>query len=106
MTLEGARARKGTRQKLRVYARSAPAGQLAFEGHRMGRIPKWQVLYEAAVLETDRSKLNARIEDAQRAIDARLRELETGATDFPEEHRDLHKAKERLQALRERLLSG
>jgi hypothetical protein len=70
----------------------------------MGRLPKWEKLYEAAVLETDRSKLKSRIKDAQSAIDARLRELETGAANLPDEYQALRKAKQRLQALRERML--
>jgi hypothetical protein len=89
-----------------LYTRPAPARQPAFEGPAMSGIPKWEELYEAAVLETDRSKLSSRIEDAQSAIDFRLRELETGTTGLPDEHRDLQRAMERLQALRERLLSG
>ncbi|TAM82544.1 MAG: hypothetical protein EPN47_07730 [Acidobacteria bacterium] len=72
----------------------------------MSSLPKWQELYEAAVLETDRSKLKSRIEDAQSAIDARLRELETGATNYADQREELRNAEERLQTLRERLLSG
>jgi hypothetical protein len=73
----------------------------------MSSIPRWEELYEAAVLETDRSKLSSRIEDAQSAIDSRLRGLATDKSGgLADEHRDLQKAKERLQALRERLLSG
>lgn len=98
--------RRGRQEKLRLYGRSAPAGQPALERHRMGSLPKWQELYEAAVLETDRSRLKSRIEDAQSAIDARLRELETGTATYADEHEDLRKARERLQALRERLLAG
>jgi hypothetical protein len=33
---------------------------------------KWQRLYEAAILETDRSRLPALIAEAQAAIDARM----------------------------------
>ncbi len=37
----------------------------------------WERLYTAAILETERSKLTARIDAAQAAIKSRLREMDS-----------------------------
>ena len=47
----------------------------------------WKDLYEAAILETDGSKLQAKIDAAQSAIDARLSELEKHIQAATEEER-------------------
>ncbi len=44
-----------------------------------GNVPRWRVLYEAAVLELDRGKLPQRIQEAQAAITSCLQDLEDGA---------------------------
>lgn len=41
---------------------------------------QWQDLYVAAVLEADNSRLQARIEAAQKAIEARAREMDDKAS--------------------------
>jgi hypothetical protein len=38
--------------------------------------PEWMKLYHAALVEVDRAKLSARIEEATAAIRSRLRELD------------------------------
>ncbi|MFZ0807114.1 MAG: hypothetical protein WAN03_13055 [Candidatus Sulfotelmatobacter sp.] len=50
----------------------------------MSRVYGWQRFYEAAILETNRSRLPALIQAAQAAIDARLQQLQSdqnGAAD-------------------------
>jgi hypothetical protein len=60
----------------------------------------WQRYYEAAILETDRSRLPKLIKDAQAAIDARVEELRDNHGDTPEEQRALADALAGLRVLR------
>ena len=41
----------------------------------------WRELYSAAILETDNTKLRLKVDGAQAAIDARLRELDDNVLD-------------------------
>lgn len=59
----------------------------------------WQRFYEAAVLETDRSKLPALIEKAEFAITNRSRELKN-SDDSHEERRLIDSARRGLAVLR------
>jgi hypothetical protein len=51
--------------------------------------PTWQVLYRAALVETDPIKLNGRIEAARRSIHQRLEQIEDSDT---REHQQLNDA--------------
>jgi hypothetical protein len=61
----------------------------------------WQRPYEAAIVETDRTKLPALIEAAQTAIDARLREIHTpnGGQGNPAEMSAIYEAHSSLRIL-------
>ncbi len=61
---------------------------------------QWEELYEAAILETDRSKLNDRIDAALAALTARLNEINQGSNTTPEERGAIDEAQKGLQALR------
>jgi len=69
-----------------------------------GNTPKsgfaWQALYQAALFETDRSKVPARIAQAEQAIFARIKELFVAAGDHIEEDQVLDDALYALRALR------
>jgi hypothetical protein len=60
----------------------------------------WHVLYHAALFETDRSKVPHRIEEAERAILSRIRELFVITSDHIEEDVILDDALYALRALR------
>ena len=60
----------------------------------------WHVLYQAALFETDRSKLPQRIAEAEQAILARVKELFVVQTDHIEEDQILDDALYALRALR------
>ena len=60
----------------------------------------WHVLYHAALFENDRNKLPQRIEEAERAIVSRIRELFVTTTDHIEEDVVLDDALYALRALR------
>lgn len=60
----------------------------------------WHDLYEAALFETDRDQVAARIEQAERAITARIRELLMAKDDHIDEDQFLDDARYALQALR------
>jgi len=62
---------------------------------------QWEEHYEAAVLETDRSKLAARIKAAQMAIDARLEEIQKDHHGTPEEREAIASALSGLRILKE-----
>lgn len=66
--------------------------------------PAWLQLYEAAVLETDDDALRERIEQAERALAARLSELslDPGATST--ERMEIEKVARALRVLREERL--
>lgn len=59
----------------------------------------WRELYKAALFETDRSKIPNRIEQAERAIIMRARQLFGSATDTIEEDQALDDALYALRAL-------
>jgi hypothetical protein len=60
----------------------------------------WHSLYQAALFETDRSKVPARIAEAEKAILSRVRELFVVETDHIEEDQILDDALYALRALR------
>jgi len=60
----------------------------------------WQRTYEAAILETDRSRLPKLIQDAQAAINARVEELHQNHEGTPEERLALADALAGLGVLR------
>lgn len=59
----------------------------------------WRELYKAALFETDRNKIPNRIDEAQKAIIARARELFGSTTDTIEEDQALDDALYALRAL-------
>ena len=59
----------------------------------------WRDLYTAALFETDKSRLPARIADAEKAIVNRARELFSAGADTIEEDRALDDALYALRAL-------
>lgn len=60
----------------------------------------WHVLYQAALFETDRSKVPERIAEAERAILTRIKELFVVTNDHIEEDQILDDALYGLRALR------
>jgi hypothetical protein len=62
----------------------------------------WELLYTAAILETDRSKLRSRIDAAQAAIDTRVEARESDHGGSAEEQLDLENARASLDAMRKR----
>ncbi|HTS06247.1 MAG TPA: hypothetical protein VMP68_11755 [Candidatus Eisenbacteria bacterium] len=60
----------------------------------------WQTLYQAALFETDRSKIPVRIAQAEQAILARVKELFEANGDHIEEDQVLDDALYALRALR------
>jgi hypothetical protein len=60
----------------------------------------WHTLYHAALFETDRNKVSSRIEEAERAILSRMRELFATTADHIEEDVVLDDALYALRALR------
>jgi hypothetical protein len=60
----------------------------------------WHALYHAALFENDRNKLPQRIEEAEKAILSRIRELFVTTTDHIEEDVVLDDALYALRALR------
>jgi len=59
----------------------------------------WRELYTAALFETDRSRISARIADAEQAIVARARQLFSTGNDTIEEDQALDDALYALKAL-------
>jgi hypothetical protein len=72
--------------------------QLGVFGRPLMSTYSWQSLYEAAVLETERSKLPALIQKAEHAVESRLSQLDP--TDGLPERRLLESARQGLAALR------
>jgi hypothetical protein len=66
--------------------------------------PDWERLYSAAVLESDRSKLNSRIDAAVAAIDLRLQEMDSDHGGWPAERRGIETAQSALEVLRKRVV--
>ena len=62
--------------------------------------PAWHSLYQAALFETDRKMIPARIAEAEKAILNRVRELFVVTTDHIEEDQVLDDALYALRALR------
>lgn len=60
----------------------------------------WHSLYQAALFETDRTKIPERIDAAEKAILDRVKELFVAATDHVEEDQILDDALYALRALR------
>jgi hypothetical protein len=65
----------------------------------------WQELYEAAVVETNQKTLQARVQAAKAAIDARLRELQMDHGGTREEQQALRDAVAGVRVL-EREIEG
>jgi hypothetical protein len=65
----------------------------------------WEKLYQAAILETDWSKIEERIEAADFALDARLQELSTNRGVTPEEKQRIEDASSGLSALRHEVVT-
>jgi len=65
----------------------------------MNAMYRWQRQYEAAILETDRSRLPQLIEATHAAIDARIRELRQNHGGTSEEQQALADALAGLQVL-------
>lgn len=63
------------------------------------KIDQWHELYKAALFETDKKRIPARIADAEQAIVARARELFFSSTDTIEEDQALDDALYALRAL-------
>jgi hypothetical protein len=61
---------------------------------------EWEKLYQAAILETDWSKIEERIQAADSAISARLQELSINHGGAPEENQRMKDALSGLVALR------
>lgn len=59
----------------------------------------WRELYSAALFETDKNRIPARIADAEKAIVARARELFSAGADTIEEDQALDDALYALRAL-------
>ena len=62
----------------------------------------WERLYTAAILETERSKLTARIAAAAVAIESRLREMDSDHGGSAEERLEIDTARASLDAMRKR----
>ena len=60
----------------------------------------WHVLYQAALFENDRNKVQERINEAERAILSRMKELFSATSDHIEEDVVLDDALYALRALR------
>jgi hypothetical protein len=63
---------------------------------------EWERLYTAAILETDRSRLTARIAAAQAAIESRLREMASDHGGSAEERLEIDTAQNSLDVMRKR----
>ncbi len=66
----------------------------------------WHVLYHAALFEDDRNKVPQRIEEAEKAILSRIKELFVSPTDHIEEDVVLDDALYALRALRNCVHTG
>jgi hypothetical protein len=62
----------------------------------------WERFYTAAILETDRSRLTARIAAAQAAIQSRLREMASDHGGSAEERLEIDTAQTSLDVMRKR----
>ena len=71
-----------------------PSGNTARSGFA------WQTLYQAALFETDRTRIPAKIAEAEQAIFARVKELFAATGDHIEEDQVLDDALYALRALR------
>lgn len=63
----------------------------------------WERFYTAAILETDRSKLKARIDAAQAAIESRLQEMGADHGGTAEERLEIETAQASLEVMRKRV---
>lgn len=66
----------------------------------------WRRLYEAALFETDTSKLSSRIEEARKALVLRSRELFATSPNYDGEPEAIENALYALQALQSCLISN
>ena len=72
---------------------------------RQGEIMNWESVYQAAVLETDWSKLEERIEATDFAIAQRLQEFSLNHGGTPEENQKIQDALIGLSVLRRELVA-
>jgi hypothetical protein len=75
----------------------------AKKGTTMKAAYDWQELYEDALRETNREKMQLRIRAAKAAIEARLQELQLGHGGTPEERQAVSDALTRLNLLRKEI---
>jgi hypothetical protein len=61
---------------------------------------EWEKLYQAAILETDWSKIEGRIQIAESAIKAKLHEISLNHSGTPEENQAVNDALAGLRVLR------
>ena len=92
------------RDEAKIRARNLERRQ-RLEQRKIAMTPSsdWERLYTAAILETDRSKLNSRIDAAQAAIDGRLREMNADHGGSAEESLEIETAHASLRAMRKRV---
>jgi hypothetical protein len=64
---------------------------------------EWERLYTAATLETNRTKLIARIDAAQAAIESRVREMESDHGGSADERLEIDTAQTNLNVMRKRV---
>lgn len=69
----------------------------------MSRVYGWQRFYEAAILETNRSRLPVLIQAAQAAIDARVEQLQSNSHDSADEKQAIADAQAGLNVLRKEI---
>ncbi len=89
-----------TENRARLFQRSQRVEQI-----KTPMIPSydWELLYTAAILETDRSRLKSRIDAAQAAIDRRLREMDADHGGSAEENLEIESAQASLGVMRKRV---
>lgn len=76
-----------------------------FNPHAAGIVPKyeWQRAYIDAVLETNRTRFQERLTEAEKAVRARLAEMMHDHSTTPDENQDIEDALNGLAALRKEL---
>jgi hypothetical protein len=80
---------------------TSQAGESHHAPSRTDNKQEWEKLYRAAVLESDRSKLAQRIEDAQTAILGRKRRLAKSPAGHEKEYEAISRALHILSLLRD-----
>lgn len=65
-----------------------------------GPVTRWKMLHQRAMTETDRTILRERIEETEKALEDRLRELWENRSGSPQEHLAIREARMSLELLR------